>query len=87
MAGPMLRGGGELHVVDSDRVASVPDPDGTMHRIVALADGSRSTRELLAALVGECPQLHEEDLAAAVARLTAAGILEDCGWGARQPRG
>jgi hypothetical protein len=75
--GPLLRGGGELHVVDVDRVTSVADPDGTLHRLVVLADGSRSTRELFAALARERPGLVEDDVAAAVGRLTTAGVLVD----------
>jgi hypothetical protein len=78
MTGPLLRGGGELHIVDTDGVVSIADPDGTLHRLVVLADGSRSTDELLAELTGEYPQLAEGDVAAAVERLTSAGILEDC---------
>lgn len=75
--GPLLRGGGELHVVDVDRVTSVADPDGTLLRLVALADGTRSTRELFAALAGEHPGLHEDDVDDAVGRLESAGVLED----------
>lgn len=82
MTGPLLRGGGELHVVDTDDVTSVPDPAGVLHRLVALADGSRSTSELVAALRGEYPALGEDDVADAVFDLAAAGILEDCGPGA-----
>ncbi len=78
MYGPLLRGGGELHIVGTDRVASVPDPDGTMHRLLVLADGSRSTRDLVAALAREYPQIDEGAVEATVERLTSAGILEDC---------
>lgn len=78
MTGPLLRGGGELHIVDTHDVTSIADPDGVMHRIVALADGSRSTEELFGTLVGDYPHLDEGDVAAAVFRLTCAGILEDC---------
>lgn len=81
MTGPLLRGGGELHIVDTHEVTSITDPDGAMHRLVALADGSRSDSELFAALVREYPDLDEGDVAAAIFRLTCAGVLEDCGRG------
>jgi hypothetical protein len=77
IAGPLLRGGGELHVVDFDHITSVADPDGTLHRLVGLADGSRSTRELFTALASHYPGLAEDDVAAAVGRLTSVGVLED----------
>jgi hypothetical protein len=84
MTGPLLRGGGELHIVDTHDVTSIADPDGFMHRLVTLADGSRSTTELFGTLVREYPHLDEGDVAAAVFRLTAAGILEDCARGDRR---
>jgi len=77
MTGPLLRGGGELHVIGRDRIMSLPDRDGALHRLVALADGSRSTRELFAALAPAYPHLAERDVDDAVERLTAAGVLED----------
>ncbi len=81
MTGPLLRGAGELHIVDTHDVTSIADPDGVMHRLVALADGSRSETELFGALVREYPHLDEGDVAAAIFCLTCAGVLEDCGRG------
>jgi hypothetical protein len=78
MSGPLLYGGGELHIVGSEDVTSIPDPDGTLHRLVALADGSRSTTELFSALVTDHPQLVEQDVAHAVSELASAGVFEDC---------
>ena len=76
--GPLLHGGGELHIVGSEDVRSIADPDGVLHRLVVLADGSRTTSELCAALVTEYPQLDERDIVHAVAELSSAGLLEDC---------
>jgi hypothetical protein len=75
--GPILRGGGELHIVGNDDVTSIADPHGALHRLVLLADGSRSTSELCSALVAEYPQLDEQDVARAVSELTSTGVLED----------
>jgi hypothetical protein len=74
---PLLRGGGELHVVRSDDVVTFEDPDGAMHRLVELADGSRSTEELHRALAREYPQVRHDDVVDAVARLETAGLVED----------
>ena len=76
--GPLLHGAGELHIVGSHDVTSIPDPDGALHRLVSLADGSRSTSELHSALVAEYPQLDEQDVVQAVSELASAGLLEDC---------
>jgi hypothetical protein len=75
---PLLRGGGELHIVGRDRVVTLDDPDGAIHRLVELADGSRSTTELFSVLAPEYPQLHHEDVADAVSQLEAAGLCEIC---------
>lgn len=76
MTGPLLRGSGRLHIVDTQDVTSFSDPDGALHRLVVLADGSRSMHELCAALRSDYPRLDEDDVAAAVAQLASAGILE-----------
>lgn len=76
--GPLLHGGGELHIVGRDDVTSLADPDGALHRLVTLADGSRSTSELCSVLRTEYPQLEEQDVVQAVSELSSAGLLEDC---------
>jgi hypothetical protein len=76
--GPLLHGGGELHIVGRDDVTSIADPDGALHRLVSLADGSRSTSELCSALRTEYPQLDDQDVVHAVSELSSAGLLEDC---------
>jgi hypothetical protein len=75
-AAPLLRGGGELHIVRDDDVVTFQDPDGAMHRLVELADGSRSTNELYCALASEYPRLRHDDVVDAVSRLEAAGLFE-----------
>jgi hypothetical protein len=77
MAAPLLRAGGELHVVGSRDVTSIPDPDGAVHRLFELADGSRSTTELHSALVTDYPLLDEQDVADAVWELESAGLFEN----------
>jgi hypothetical protein len=91
-AAPLLRGGGELHVVGSQDVLTIDDPDGAIHRLVELADGSRSTSELYVALAPEYPRLHHQDVLDAVYALEAAGLFEYCeprrgGAGERRARG
>ena len=81
-AGPILHGGGELHIIGSDDVTTIADPDGALHRLIGLADGSRSTSELCSTLVAEYPQLDEQDVVHAVSELTSAGVLED--WAPRR---
>ena len=76
MTGPLLHGSGRLHIVDTYDVTSISDPDGALHRLVALADGSRTMNELRAALLSDYPQLDDDDVAEAVARLASTGILE-----------
>lgn len=75
---PLLRGGGELHIVGRDSVVTLDDPDGAIHRLVELADGSRSTNELFSVLAPEYPELHHDDVTDAVSQLEAAGLFEIC---------
>lgn len=75
---PLLRGGGELHIIGGDDVVTLADRDGAVHRLVALADGSRSTNELFSVLAPDYPALQHEDVVDAVSRLEAAGVLETC---------
>ena len=77
MAGPLLRGSGELHIVGRDEVVTIGDPEGAVLRLLVLADGSRTLAELLGALASEFPHVAEQDLRDAVAELTAGGVLED----------
>jgi hypothetical protein len=78
IAAPLLRGGGELHIVGNDRVVTLHDPDGAIHRLVELADGSRSTNELFSALAPDYPSLQHGDVVEAVSELEAAGLFETC---------
>jgi hypothetical protein len=72
----LLRGGGLLHIVGSRTVHTIGDPHGSIHRLVELADGSRSIDELLGALHAEYPQIDEQDVTEAVRELESAGVLE-----------
>jgi hypothetical protein len=72
---PLLRGGGELHIVLSYDITSLPDPDGAIHRLFELADGSRSTAELYSELRASYPRLVEHDIADAVFQLVSVGLF------------
>lgn len=78
IAAPLLRGGGELHVVGDRDVLTISDPDGVIHLLISLADGSRSTDELACELAVHHPQLGAHDVGEAVCELASAGLLEDC---------
>lgn len=82
---PLLRGGGELHIVGHRHVHTLADPDGAMQRLVELADGSRSTGELFCALAPDYPHLGEQDVVEAVDELAGAGLVED--WSVRTRAG
>jgi hypothetical protein len=72
---PLLRGGGELHIVGSDDITSIPDHDGAIHRLFELADGSRSTTELCVELRSEYPRLAEQDVVDAVFEFVSVGLF------------
>lgn len=76
MSAPLLRAGGELHVIGRDDVTSFPDPDGAVHRLFELADGSRSTSQLFCELVTEYPRIGEQDVHDAICELESAGVFE-----------
>lgn len=77
IAAPLLRGNGELHVVGRDDVVTIDDPDGAVHRLVELADGSRSASELFVALAADHPRLAHDDVLDALECLEAAGLVVD----------
>ena len=74
ISAPMLRAGGELHIIGHEDVTSIPDPDGALQRLVELADGSRSTSELHDELVTQYPRLGEQDIVDAIGELESAGL-------------
>ncbi len=80
---PLLRGGGLLHIVGSRGVHTIGDPDGAIHRLVELADGSRSVDELLVALRATYPQIDEQDVVDTVRDLERAGVFTSGGSPAR----
>jgi len=74
ISAPMLRAGGELHIVGHQDVTSIPDTDGALQRLFELADGSRSTSELHDELVTQYPRLGEQDIVDAIGTLESAGL-------------
>jgi hypothetical protein len=82
IGGPLLRGSGELHIIGRDEVLTLSDPDGAVHALLALADGSRSRSEIFAALAIAHPLLGEQDVDETLRELEDAGLIEDC-----MPRG
>ena len=77
MDGPLLRGSGELHIVGREDVLTISDPDGAVHRLLGLADGSRSRPELYAALTRDYPLLDEQEVDETLRELEEAGVIED----------
>ncbi len=77
IAGPMLRGSGELHIVGRRDVTTIGDPDGFVHRLLGLADGSRSVATIWAALSAGFPDLDEHAVQDTVEALVERGVLED----------
>jgi hypothetical protein len=77
MAGPLLRGSGELHIVGRHEVVTIHDPSGAVHRLLGLADGSRTRGEIFSAMAADFPQLGEHDVDDAVGELEAMGLLQD----------
>ncbi len=73
----MLRGGGELHIVGRHEVLTVSDPDGAIHRLLELCDGSRSRAEVAAALALSYPLLSERELDETLRELEQTGLIED----------
>ena len=82
ISGPLLRGSGELHIVGQHEVMTISDPDGIVHRLLGLADGSRDRSEILAALTIDYPLLGQREVDEALVELEDAGLIEDC-----MPRG
>ena len=77
MDGPLLRGGGELHIVGRREVTTIHDPDGAVHRLLSLADGTRTLTEIFAAMTGDFPRIRQDDVDDAVDELESMGLLQD----------
>ncbi len=77
MAGPLLRGSGELHIIGRHDVMTIHDPDGAVHRLLALSDGSRTRSEILTEMAGDYPRIAQRDVDEAVDELEAMGVLHD----------
>ena len=75
--GPLLQGSGELHIVGTHEILTVPDPLGAMQRLLRLADGSRTPAEIYASLAIAYPQLGEQDFEDTLRELEDAGVLEE----------
>ena len=77
MAGPLLYGNGELHIVGRHEVMTIHDPDGAVHRLLGLADGSRTLAEIFGAMAPDFPKIVRSDIDEAVDELEAMGLLHD----------
>jgi hypothetical protein len=77
IAGPLLHGSGELHIVGREKVLTIGDPDGSVHRLLSLADGSRTRDEIFTALTIDFPLLGEREVDEALRELEEAGLIED----------
>jgi hypothetical protein len=78
MAGPQLRGSGQLHIVGRDDVMTISDPDGAVHRLLGLTDGSHTKAQIVSVLASEFPLLGEHDVEHVLCELQTIGLLEDC---------
>jgi hypothetical protein len=56
---------------------TIHDPDGAVHRLLGLADGSRTRTEIFAAMTCDFPHIGEHDVDEAVDELEAMGLLQD----------
>ncbi len=77
MAGPLLRGRGELHIIGRRDVVTLHDPDGAVHRLLVLADGTRTRPEIFETMAGDFPRIGQLDVDEAVDELEAMGLLQD----------
>jgi hypothetical protein len=77
MAGPLLHGNGELHIVGRQEVMTIHDPDGAVHRLLGLADGSRTRTEIFVAMAADFPRVAQHDVDEAVGELESMGVLQD----------
>lgn len=77
MAGPLLHGSGELHIVGRHEVMTIHDPDGAVHRLLSLADGSRTRTEIFGEMAPDFPRIGQRDVDEAVDELEAMGIIHD----------
>ncbi len=77
IAGPLLRGSGQLHIIGRNDVVTLHDPDGAVHRLLVLADGTRTRAEIFGAMAGDFPRIVELDVDEAVGELEAMGLLQD----------
>lgn len=75
--GPLLQGSGELHIVGTHEVVTIPDPLGAMQRLLRVADGSRTRDEIFALLTIAYPQLSRQDFEDTLCELEDAGVLEE----------
>jgi molybdopterin/thiamine biosynthesis adenylyltransferase len=58
-------------------VTTIADPDGSVHRLLQLADGSRTPAEIHGILAADYPNVTASEVMDAIADLDAAGFLED----------
>lgn len=77
MAGPLLRGSGELHIVGTREILTIADPDGAVQQLLRLADGTRSLTEIVAALAIDFPTLGVRDVEEVLGELEAIGVIEN----------
>ena len=77
MDGPLLRGSGELHIIGRRDVVTLHDPDGAVHRLLSLADGTRTRAEIFGTMASAFPRICQLDVDEAVGELEAMGLLQD----------
>jgi molybdopterin/thiamine biosynthesis adenylyltransferase len=74
---PVFRLGDTVHIGGCGVVTDIPDPDGSIHRLLELADGERVMSELHAALAADYSHITMQDVTDAISEFHDAGFLED----------
>jgi molybdopterin/thiamine biosynthesis adenylyltransferase len=72
---PLFTSGQLLYVGGYGQAAEIPDPDGSVRRLLELLDGTRTVQEAHAALVADYPGITLADAQTAVSLFDQAGFL------------
>jgi molybdopterin/thiamine biosynthesis adenylyltransferase len=72
---PLFTAGQLLYVGGYGQVAEIPDPDGSIRRLLELLNGTRTTQEAHAALAVDYPNITLTDVQEAISQFDQAGFL------------
>lgn len=74
---PVFALDGTVYVGGCGVVSNIEDPDGSVHYVLALADGTRTPTEIHTAMAARFPHLTREEIEEALSAFDAYGFLED----------